>query len=135
MKNNLIIKKAAIAVPTGNLDSTYVVTSTNFKSKKVVEYNVVKIVDCVVVEEDNVIIDVDTDIVFPIVKRDDEGNVLMDNVDGAVALHIFDQRFDKMNGIELFILNGSAKSAYKNYLKATKEQLQSEKGYVKRKSK
>lgn len=135
MKNKIIIKKAAIAAPTGKLDSTYVVTSTGFKRKKVVEYNVIKVINCVVVEEDNIIIDVETHEIFPIVTRGEAGIVLNDNAPVTVALHIFEPRFDKMDSIELFILNGMAKSAYKSYLKTKKEQLQPKNQHVKKKSK
>lgn len=121
-EEKIIIKEVTLAKPTGNSDNGASSESGIHIESKSIEFETVRIADCVIDIASNTAIEIETNEVFPIVKRDRNNRIDKSEAEliakgDTVALHLLEKDWKKISMLYQINLKARAKKVYMDYLK------------------
>lgn len=129
MDDRLVIKDVTLAFATGHLDSTYDYHHALIVPKIIIEFEVYKIATCVIDEKLNNAIDLETNEVFHILERDQDGYIknseMLKMANGEIyALRMREKEWNKLSNLNQLKLKSRAKKVYKGYLEQRQSELE-----------
>ena len=121
-KTKILIKEAILATMTGKTDSGFEISGGKQKNKIFIEFEVHKVITCVVDEINHNVINIETREVFPLIEKDDQGRIQNDQLitlsnSDVVALRLMDKDWSKMSLLYRLSLENRSKKVYDEYLK------------------
>lgn len=121
-KTKLLIKEAILATMTGKTDSGFEFVDGKRNSQMFIEFEVNKVITCVVDEINHNVINIETREVFPLLEKDDQGRIQNDQLitltnSNVVALRLMEKDWSKMSLLYRLSLESRSKKVYDEYLK------------------
>ena len=121
MSNQVIIKEAVLARPTGHRDSGYAMHDDKVVGKMMIEFENVKTETCVIDEQRGKAISIETREIYDFVKRDEAGRITSHEIEqmgpnDIIALRLIDKDWDKISMLYQLSLKKRAKEVFESYM-------------------
>lgn len=118
MKNDeLVIKEITLARYGGVVDSASIVEGNQYKHIQISDFTVEKTITGVVDYFHEVIIDIETGKVFPILNRDENRRIIDElNIGELYPLYMQNKNWDEISYLYQLVIKSQAKRVYQRYL-------------------